>query len=189
MIKTWHWIELMINGSSEPTVADTLLSSSLLNELNIVWQDHDWLNHEDTKDEIIVRLCQWRKLKHQQCLKERLHTLLQLDSDVDSEKTIQKTRSLIISRQKNSSLNNVLASVMVSEETHQFWRKFIQRRTSSVQTEFNMTEDQVIWWDKLQSRTRTKSQRSRCDRQSTHLVFLIALFLNNTARKKQNRER
>ncbi len=133
MIKTWRWIELMINGGSEPTVADTFLSPSLLNELNIVWQDRDWLNHEDTEDEMIVRLCRWRKSKHQQCLKEGLRTLPQLDSDVGPEETIQKARSLTISRQKNSSLNDASASVMVSEETHQFWRKFIQRRTSSAQ--------------------------------------------------------
>jgi hypothetical protein len=61
-----------------------------------------------------------KKVETSAMFKERLHTLPQLDSDVDSEETIQKTRSLIISRQKNSSLNDVSASVMVSEETHQF---------------------------------------------------------------------
>jgi len=76
MIKMSHWIKLMINSSSEPTAAKTPLSSSLLNELNTVWCNRDWLDYEDTEDEMIIRLHQWRKLKHQQCLKERLHTLL-----------------------------------------------------------------------------------------------------------------
>ena len=47
----------MINGGSEPTVADTPLPPSLLDELDIVWRDRDWLNHGDTEDEMIVRLC------------------------------------------------------------------------------------------------------------------------------------
>ena len=48
----------MINGGSEPTVADTPLPPSLLDELDIVWRDRDWLNHGDTEDEMIARLCQ-----------------------------------------------------------------------------------------------------------------------------------
>ncbi len=123
----------MINGGSEPTVADTPLPPSLLDELDIVWRDRDWLNHGDTEDEMIARLCRWRKLKHQQCLEEGLRTLPQLGPDVGPEETIQKARSPAISRQKNSSPDGASASVMVPEGTHQFWRKFIQRRTSSAQ--------------------------------------------------------
>ena len=38
MIATSHWVESMINGDSEPDAFDTL-PQSLLDELDIVWQD------------------------------------------------------------------------------------------------------------------------------------------------------
>ena len=47
-----RWKEAIINSDSEPTRSDTPLPQSLLDELDIVWQERDWLNEDDTEDAI-----------------------------------------------------------------------------------------------------------------------------------------
>lgn len=68
MFEKSRWIESIINGDSEPTTSDTPLLQSLLDKVDIVWRDRDWLDYDDAEDEMIARLRQWRKLKHQQRL-------------------------------------------------------------------------------------------------------------------------
>jgi hypothetical protein len=72
MIETSRWMESIINGDSEPNASITPLPQSLLDELDIVWRDRDWLDGDDTGDEMIARIHRWRKSNHQQCLEEGL---------------------------------------------------------------------------------------------------------------------
>lgn len=70
-------------------MAACTLPHSLLNELNIVWQDRDWLDGDDTEDEMIARIRRWRKSKHQQHFKEGLRMSPQLGSDIVPEEPVQ----------------------------------------------------------------------------------------------------
>lgn len=71
MIEISQWKEAIINGDSEPTASDTPLPQSLLDELNVVWQERDRLDADDTEDEMIARIREWRKPKREQRARSR----------------------------------------------------------------------------------------------------------------------
>lgn len=117
MIETSRWIESMISGDSDPTAADIPLPPSLLDELDIVWRDRDWLDHDNTEDKMIARIRRWRNSKHQQRLEQGLRTSPQLGSDIGPEEPVQKARSPVRSGQKYLSPDSASGSVMAPEET------------------------------------------------------------------------
>ena len=59
-------MQVIINSDSVPTASDPPLPQSLLDELDIVWQERDWLDEDDTEDEMIAKIREWRKSKHEQ---------------------------------------------------------------------------------------------------------------------------
>ncbi len=133
MIEISHWTKAILNSELTHTASDTLFSQSLFNELNVIWQDHDWLKLKDIKDEMIIRICQWRKLKHSQCCEEGPCALLQLDSDVDSEEQVQKTSS-VCSEQKNLFSKSASGSVMTSEEMRQFKKNYSEKHNVNLKS-------------------------------------------------------
>lgn len=145
MIETSRWIESMINGDSDPTAADTPLPPSLLDELDIVWRDRDWLDHDDTEDEMIARIRRWRNSKHQQYLEKGLRTSPQLGSDIGPEEPVQKARSPI-----------------APEETRQLREKLSRGARPQPGTKMTMAEDQAFWRGRL--RPRIEGQTSWRDR-------------------------
>ena len=72
MIEISRWKEAIINSDSETTASDTPLPPSLLDELDIVWQERDWLDGDDTEDEMIARIREWRKPKYEHMLPSSL---------------------------------------------------------------------------------------------------------------------
>ena len=160
MIETSRWIESMINGDSDPTAADTPLPPSLLDELDIVWRDRDWLDHDDTEDEMIARIRRWRNSKHQQHLEKRLRASPQLSSDIGLEEPVQKARSPIYSGQKNLLADSASGSVMAPEETRQLRENLSRGAHPQPRTKIAIPEDQAIWRDRLRPRMRIEGQTS-----------------------------
>lgn len=160
MIETSRWIESMINGDSDPTAADTPLPPSLLDELDIVWRDRDWLDHDDTEDEMIARIRRWRNSKHQQRLEKRLSASPQLSSDIGLEDPARKARSPVCSGQKNLLPKSASGSVMAPEETRQFRENLSRGAHPQPRTKIALPEDQAIWRDRLRPRMRIEGQTS-----------------------------
>lgn len=151
MIETSCWLESTINGDSEPAVSDTL-PHSLLDELDTVWQDRHWLDHDNTKDEIIAGIRRWRKSKYQQRLEEGLCTSPQLGSEIGPEEPTQMTRSSVCSGQKNLLRDSVSSSVMKSEDIFQLREKLSEGARRRLGTRITMAEDRAIWQCGLRSR-------------------------------------
>jgi len=164
MIETSRWIELMINGDSDPTAADTSLPLSLLDELDIVWRDRHQYDHDDTEDEMIARIRRWRNSKHQQHLEKALHTSPQLGPDIGPEEPVQKVRSPVFSGQKNLIPDGALGSVMAPEETRQLRGNPSRGARPQPGTKTTMADDQAIWRDRLRPRTRIEGQTNWRDR-------------------------
>ena len=160
MIETSRWIESMINGNSNPTAADTPLPPSLLYELDIVWRDRDWLDHDDTEDEMISRIRRWRNSKHQQRLGKGLGTSPGLGSDTGAEEPVQKARSPVYSGQKNLLPDDAAGSVMAPEETRKLGEKLSRGARLQPRTKVVMAEDQGTWQGRLRPRTRIEGQTS-----------------------------
>ena len=160
MIETSRWIEAMINGDSDPTAADTPLPPSLLDELDIVWRDRDWLDHDDTEDEMIARIRRWRNSKHQQRLEKRLRASPQLSLDIGLEEPARKARSPVCSGQKNLLPNSASGSVMAPEETRQLRENLSRGAHPQPRTKIAMPEDQAIWRDRFRPRMRIEGQTS-----------------------------
>jgi hypothetical protein len=157
MIETSCWLASTINSDSEPTAPDTPLLQSLLDELGIVWRDRDRLDKDDTEDEMIARICRWRKPKHQQCVDERLRTSPLLGSDTGPEEPAQTAGSPVCSGQMN--LLRASGSVMTPEEARQLQEKL--SRGARRQPKMNPTaEDQAVWRGRLRPRTKTEVQTS-----------------------------
>ncbi|KAI4132513.1 MAG: hypothetical protein LQ347_002552 [Umbilicaria vellea] len=135
MIETSRWIESMISGDSDPTAADIPLPPSLLDELDIVWRDRDWLDHDNTEDKMIARIRRWRNSKHQQRLEQGLRTSPQLGSDIGPEEPVQKARSPL-------------------------WENLSRGEHAQPRMEIAMPEDQAIWRGRLRPRTRIDGQTS-----------------------------
>ncbi|KAI9729379.1 MAG: hypothetical protein M1834_006903 [Cirrosporium novae-zelandiae] len=153
MIETSHWIETVINTHSEPAASDTPFPQPLLDELDIVWRDRDWLDHDDTEDEMIARIREWRNSKHRQRLKEELRTSPQLGSDAGPEEPVQKATNRGYSGQRNLLRDNVSGPAMAPEETRQLQEKLSKGTRRRLQTKITMVEDQTIWQGRLRSRT------------------------------------
>lgn len=70
-IELTRWKEAVLNASSEPSASDTPFPQSLMDELGLVWQGYDNFEPEETEDEMIMKIAQWRKSKcsnsHQSC--------------------------------------------------------------------------------------------------------------------------
>ncbi len=151
MIEMSRWIESIINGDSEPAASDTL-SQSLLDELDIVWQDRHWLDHDDTEDEMIARIRRWRKSKHQQRLEEGLRTSPQLGSGIGPEEPDQMVSSPVCSGQKNLLRDSASGSAMTPEETLQLREKLSRGARRRPRTKITIAEGQTIWQDRLRPR-------------------------------------
>ncbi|KAI4288217.1 MAG: hypothetical protein L6R35_002516 [Caloplaca aegaea] len=153
MIETSRWIESVINGGSEPTASGTPLPQSLLNELDIVWRDRNWLDDDDTEDEMIARIRQWRKSKHQQRQDGGLHTSPQLGSDIGPEEPVQKATSLVCSGQKNVLRDSALGLVTAPEGTRQLRENLSRGACRQPRTKITMAENQAIWRNRLRPRS------------------------------------
>ena len=153
MIETSRWIESMINGNSGPTAADTPLPPSLLDELDIVWRDRDWLDHDDTEDEMIATIRRWRNSKHQQCFKKRLRTSPQLSPDIGSEEFIHRTRNPVHSRPMNLLPDSASDSVMAPEQMRQPPGTLFRGAHPQPKTKIAMPVDQAIWRSRLRPKT------------------------------------
>jgi len=75
IIETSRWLESMINS----VTSDSLLSSPILEELDIVWRDRNKLNEDDTEDEMIARIRRWKECRDRERLEKmrfgNLHSL------------------------------------------------------------------------------------------------------------------
>lgn len=163
MIETSRWMESIINGDSEPTAPDTPLPQSLLDELDIVWRDRDWLDGDDTEDEMIARIRRWRRSQHQQCVEEGLYTSQQLGSDTGPEEPVQTANSPVYFGQMNFLRGSALGSVIAPEETRQLQEK--RPRGARRQPRMNPTaEDRAMWRGRLRPRTKTEVQTTWSDR-------------------------
>ena len=120
IIEKSRWIESRINGNCDPTPADTPLPPSLLGELDIVWRDRDWLDHDDTEDEMIARFRWWRNSKYQQRLEKEFRISPQLGSDIAPEEPVPKARSPVYSGQENLLPDGVSGSILAPEKTRHF---------------------------------------------------------------------
>ena len=162
MIETSRWMESIINGDSEPTAPETPLPQLLLDELDIVWRDRDWLDGDDTEDEMIARIRRWRS-KHRQCVEEGLYTSQQLGSDTGSEEPVQTANSSSYFRQINLLRGSASGSVIAPEETRQLQEK--RPRGARRQPRTNPTaEDRAIWRGRLRPRTKTEDPTTWRDR-------------------------
>ncbi|KAL8989209.1 MAG: hypothetical protein Q9177_001857 [Variospora cf. flavescens] len=153
MIETSRWIESIINGDSEPTASDTPFPESLLNELDIVWRDRNWLDGDDTKDEMIARIRQWRKSKYQQRLDGGLHMSPQLGLDIGPEEPVQKAASPVCSEQKNLLRDSASDSVTAPEGTRQLRENLSRGACGQPRTKITMAENQEIWRNRLRPRS------------------------------------
>ena len=160
MIETSRWLESRINGDSDPTAADTPLSPSLLDELDIVWRDRDWLDHDDTEDEMIARIRRWKNSKHQQRLEEEFRILPQLGSYIVPEEPVQKAGSPVCYGPENLLSDGASGSVIAPEETRQLGEKPSAGACPQSRTKISMPEDQAIWRGRLRLRTRIEGQTS-----------------------------
>lgn len=163
MIETSHWIETMINGYSEPIASDSLLPQPLLDELDIVWRDRDWLDGDDTEDEMIARIRRWRRSKNRQCAEEGLYTSKLLDSDIGPAEPVQTASSPVCSGHMNLLRDSASGSVIAPEEK----RKLQERRLGRARRPHSMgstAEDRAIWWGRLRPRTKTGVQSTWHDR-------------------------
>ena len=154
MIETSRWIESMINGNSCPTAADTPLPPSLLDELDIVWRDRDWLDHDDTEDEMIATIRRWRDSEDQQCSKKRLRTSPQLSPDIASEELIHIAKSPLHSRPMNLLPDSASDSVIAAEEMRQPPETLFRGAHPRPRTKSAIPEDQAIRRSRLRPRTR-----------------------------------
>lgn len=177
MIEMSRWIESIINGDSDPTAADTPLPPSLLDELDIVWRDRDWLDHDDTEDEMIARIRRWRNSKHQQRLEKGLRTSPQLGSYIGPEERVQKARVPVCSGQKYLLPDSASGSVMAPEETRQLRENLSGGEHPQPRMKIALPEDQAIWRGRLRPRTRIEGQtnwrerlRPRSDRTQDWVV-------------------
>ena len=183
MIETSRWIESRINGDSDPTAADTPLSPSLLDELDIVWRDRNWLHHDDTEDEMIARIGRWRNSKHQQGLGKEFRISPQLGSDIAPEEPAQKARSPVCSGQEKFLPDGASGSVMAPEEKGHFREKPSRGACPQSGTKITMPEDQAIWQGRLRSRTRIEGQTSWREKLRPRSVAVTALRERTKATK------
>ena len=158
MIETSRWKESMINGNSGPTAVDTPLSISLLDELDLVWRERDWLDHDDTEDEMIATIRRWRTSEHQQCFKKRLRTSPQLSSDIGSEELFHKAGNLEHSWPQNLLPDSASDSVKAPEEMRQPRGTLFRGTYPQPRTKIAMPEDQAIWRSRLRPRTRIEER-------------------------------
>ncbi|KAH8800866.1 hypothetical protein F5884DRAFT_757705 [Xylogone sp. PMI_703] len=164
MIEASRWKESIINGDSEPTACDTSLPQPLLDELDIVWQDRDRLNDDDTEDEMIARMRQWRKSKHQQRLEERLRTTPpQFGLNPGPEVPGREAKHPVCSRQMNLLQDGTPNSVIAPEGMRQHRGKLSRgtRRQSRIKPP---AEDQTMWRGRLRTRTKPEEQTTWRDR-------------------------
>ncbi|KAL9119084.1 MAG: hypothetical protein Q9187_004360, partial [Circinaria calcarea] len=92
-IEITRWKEAILNADVEPSASDTPFPQFLMNELDIVWQDYDFLRPEETEDEMIMRMARWRKSKHDKSSTEVSRTASQPNPDANSGETVEKTQS------------------------------------------------------------------------------------------------
>lgn len=186
MIETSCWTESIINGDSEPTASDTSLPQSLLDELDIVWRDRDRLNGDDTEDEMIARIRQWRESKHQQRLEERLLRLPQLGSDIGPKKPAQEARSAVCPGQKNLLRNSASGSVMAPDGTRQLRENLLRGACRQPRTKTTTADDQAVWQNRLRPRTKTEGPMSWLDRLRPRSDAVVASRDRTKAAKTQD---
>ena len=183
MIEISRWIESRINGDCDPTAVDTPIPPSLLDELDVVWRDRDWLNHDDTEDEMIARFRWWRNSKHQQPLENEFRISSQLGSDIAPEEPLQKARSPVCSGQENLLPDGASDSVMAPEETRHFRDKTSRGACPQSGTKITMPEDRAIWRGRLRSKKRIEGQTSWRERLRPRSNAIAALHERTKATK------
>lgn len=186
MIAKSRWIESMVYGDSDPTAADTPLSHSLLDELDIVWRDRDWLDQDDTEDEMISKIRRWRSLNHQQRLEKGRRTSPQLGSDIGREEPVQKARYPICSGQKKLLSDCASGSVMAPEETRRLWGNLSSGTRPQLVMKTTMPEDQAIWRGRLRPRPGIEGQTSWRERLRPRSGGVTALCERTEGTKKRN---
>ena len=169
LIEISRWKEAILNSETEPTAYDTPLPQSLLDDLDVVWQGRDWLEPEETEDELMARMNQWRKSKHSQHCEDGPRASPRLVSDVDSEEQVRKA-STVCSGHKNLFRGRTSDSVMVPGEMRPIRERLsrgAQRRTQGSRMKITMAEERTIWGDRLRPRrkpTNPNEQTSWRDR-------------------------
>jgi hypothetical protein len=166
MIEISQWMEAIINSDSEPTASDTPLPQSLLDELDIVWQERNWLDGDDTEDEMIARIREWRKSK----LEQRASPQLGPDA-------CQELGSSESSMQEISLQENALGSILTPEASPQLDEKLSRGaycRSRKSRTKITMAEDQKIWQGRLRSRTNPTTAADQTIRQGLGTGWRVA---------------
>ena len=154
MIETSRWIEVVINCDSVPTATDTPLPQYLLDELDVVWRDRDWLDDDDTEDEMIAIFRRWRtSQKLQQRLQEGLRTSPQFGSDISPEEPVQRTSSPVTCSFAQRIVDSPLGLAIASEETHQLQEKQPSGARRWSRTNITIAKDRAVWQGRLRSRT------------------------------------
>ena len=91
-IEIARWKEAILNGDSEPPLPDTPLPVSLMDELEVVYEEHiRFFDMEEMEDEMILRIARWRKSKYKSC-PDRHRTPSLSNQNAMSEGTTEKTR-------------------------------------------------------------------------------------------------
>ena len=180
MIATSRWLESMMNGGSDPTAADTPLPPSLLDELSIVWRDRFQYDNDDTEDEMISRIRQWRELKQQQCSDKEKGLLSSppLGSGIGSEPTPKATFPVYYG-QMNSLSNGESNSITAREEMRQMQENLSRGARPRVGGKTTKPGEQAIWHGRLRPRTKIEDQKSRRERLRPRYDAVAALRKRN----------
>jgi len=88
-----RWKEAILNADSEPSALDTPYPQSLLHELDLVWHGYDWVEPEETEDEMIARISCWRRAKFNKPYPDRPRTSSPAPKSAELEDMIEKTKS------------------------------------------------------------------------------------------------
>ena len=146
-IEISRWKEAILNSETEPTAYDTPLPQSLLDDLDVVWQGRDWLEPEETEDEMMARINQWRKSKHGQHCEDGPRASPRLLSDVGSEEIVRNAGS-VCSGHKNLFGVTKSDSTMVPGEM----RPIRERLSRGAHRRTQMVDERMIWEDRLRPR-------------------------------------
>lgn len=152
-----------MNSNSEPTASDAPLPQALLDELNIVWRDRDWLDGDDTEDEMIARFRRWREWKHQHRFSQGPRTPPLVELSAALGEPVQAGKRPECSERMNLLPDSASKSVVAPEGTHQLREKLFKgarRRLRMHPT----ADDGAIWRNRLRSRPDTQALTSWRDR-------------------------
>ena len=157
LIEMSRWKEAILNTGSEPISPGTPFPLSILDELNVVWEDRDYYRSEETEDAMIAKIEQWRKAKeerHAKCrsappavsvgLIERTGPkhATQESSIHERDSDVALVREAIELRTKNPRSRSK-KSVVPNDPS--IWKKRLRTRTKIMKT-----DKPTSWRDRLQ---------------------------------------